>query len=292
MPPPLANLNGQLVPLSAFHLSPTDAGFVWGATVTDRCRTFHHRLDRLTEHITRFRQSCTAAQVSQQVPDAEIVRRAEELVAHNAALLAPEADLTLILFATPGPPGGPPTLGLHTAPLDFALYRGFLTEGVRLVTPHLRQVPSTCINPLIKHRSRLHWWLAEQEVKNADSGAAALLLDLEGHITETATANFLLVRGGWVLTPPRKGVLNGISLQTVEELCDQIGIPFEERPLRPDDCRSADEAWLSNASFCLAPVSRINDQPLPFLGPLFARLLAAWGERVGLDIRAQIMAER
>jgi branched-subunit amino acid aminotransferase/4-amino-4-deoxychorismate lyase len=302
MSEPLAYLDGQLLPQRDLRLPLHDAGFVLGATVTDLCRTVRRRLYRWPEHFARFRRSCRSARVYPPQPLDEIERRAHELAEHNARLLAPGQELALVLLATPGPvgyygglPGGageaPPTFALHTFPLPFERYRRLFEEGARLAIPSTRHVPAVCIDPRIKQRSRLHWWLAEQEVRRTDPGAAALLLDLDGHVTETAAANFLLVRDGVVLTPPRHAVLEGVSLRVVEGLCAGLGIAFAERPLAVHDCLNADEAMLCSTPYCLAGVSRINGVPLAWPGAVFRRLLAEWGRQIDLDIRGQILGE-
>jgi branched-chain amino acid aminotransferase len=299
---PLVYLNGNLVSQAEAALPLHDAGFVWGATVTDLCRTVRHRLYRWADHLARFRRSCRAAQVPLARSDDEITRQAEELVAHNVGLLRPEQDLVLVLLATPGPVGyyagqeggpgdGDPTLILHTFPLPLARYRRLVAEGAALVIPSTRHVPAACVDPRIKQRSRLHWWLAQQEAQRTETGAQALLLDAAGHVTETAAANFLLVQNGTVLTPPRTGVLGGVSLQVVEELCAALGTPFAERTLGVYDCLNAAEAMLASTPYCLAGVRRINGRPLPWPGPIFQRLLAAWSEQIGLDIQGQIMGD-
>src|SRR5207302_1262988 len=140
----------------------------------------------------------------------------------------------------------------------------------------------------IKQRSRLHWWLAEREARQIDPDAAALLLDLDGHVTETAFANFLIVRRGTVISPPRPGVLNGISLRVTTELCHDLGIPFAESPLTVADCQNADEALLTGTAFCLAGVQSLNGAALPWPGPITESLAAAWTRLVGLDYRRQI----
>jgi branched-subunit amino acid aminotransferase/4-amino-4-deoxychorismate lyase len=76
----------------------------------------------------------------------------------------------------------------------------------------------------------------------------------------------------------------------VEELCCDLGVPFVEQQLTLGDCAGADEAMLCGTAFCLAGVRSIAGQPLPWPGPLTLRLLAAWSERVGLDIAAQMTA--
>jgi hypothetical protein len=59
--------------------------------------------------------------------------------------------------------------------------------------------------------------------------------------------------------------------------------------LRVYDAVTADEAMLCSTGFCLAGVSRINHVPLPWPGPVFVRLLAEWGRRVGVAIDRQIL---
>jgi branched-chain amino acid aminotransferase len=297
----LAYLNGRLIPAAEAVLPLHDAGFVLGATITDLCRTFRHQLFRWPDHLARFRRSCAYAQIYPPVSVDELTDAAQRLAGHNADLLAPEQDLALVIFVTPGPIGyyggldgglgdAPPTFGMHTFPLPLARYRRLFQEGAHLVIPSTRHIPPECIDPRIKQRSRLHWWLAEQEARLVEPGATALLLDTGGHVTETAAANLLIVQGGKVLSPPRTSVLGGISLQVVEELCGELGIGFEERPLGLYDCLSADEAMLASTPYCLAGVSRISGTPLPWPGKVFQRLLQAWGERVGLDVRRQILA--
>jgi branched-chain amino acid aminotransferase len=218
----------------------------------------------------------------------------------------------VVFFATPGPIGyylgepggpgdGPPTLGVHTFPLPFARYHRLMRDGAVLVIPPVRHVPADCVDPRIKQRSRLSGWIADQEARRIEPGASALLLDAAGFVTETVAANFLIVRGGAVLSPPRDGVLNGVSLQVVEELCRDLGIPFAEQRLTVEDCRAADEAMLAGTSYCLAGVRRVagtdlpsdgGDEPRRSPGPMRRRLLDEWSRRVGVDIERQILSNR
>jgi branched-subunit amino acid aminotransferase/4-amino-4-deoxychorismate lyase len=300
---PLAFLNGQYLPQAELKLPLNDAGFVFGATVTDLCRTFRHQPFRLDEHLQRFRRSCQMARVPQPVPDEDLRGIARELLRHNAALLEPAQDLALVLLATPGAIGyyagasggageAQPTLAMHTFPLPFERYARFFRQGIRLLVPSVRQPAPAVVDPRIKHRSRLHWWLAEQEAHAEDPAASALLLDAEGFVTETATSNLLIVRGGTVSTPLPTSVLGGISLQVTRELCTQLGIPFAERNLSLAECQSADEAMLSCTSYCLAGVRSLGGVDLPWPGPVFEKLLAAWSALLGVDVRGQILGER
>ncbi len=295
MTEPLAFMNGRLLPQSEASLAFNDAGFVFGATVTDLCRTFRHRLYRWADHLQRFRQSCRAAHVDVALRDDDITRHAEELIAHNAKFADANGDVALVLIATPGPigfylgqsinAGEQPTFAMHTFPLPFARYRPWIVDGVSLVTPIVRAVPAACVDPHIKQRSRMHWWLAQQQVgKNAQ----ALLLDMNDNVTETASANFLVVKDGTLIAPPSDSVLEGVSLRVVAELAARLEIPMQYRQLSLDACYTADEALLTCTSFCVAGVRRINDQVIPWPGPILQRLHEAWSADVGVDIHAQI----
>ena len=315
MTEPLAFLNGRLLPQSQASLALNDAGFVFGATVTDLCRTFRHRLYRWPEHLARFRRSCQLAYLDVPFDDAAITQQAEELVTHNTTLLDANQDLALVMFATPGPvgfylgqsiaAGEQPTFGMHTFPLPFARYRPWIENGVVLATPNVRQVPSACVDPHIKQRSRLHWWLAEQEVRRkypspptplpqGERGANAqpILLDLDGNVTETASSNFLLVKDGTIVSPPLESILDGISLKVVMELCGRLGIPFVQRSISLDECYVADELLVTCTSYCLAGVTQLNGHAIPWPGPMLRRLLDAWSADVGVDIHGQILNAR
>lgn len=294
----LAFCNGMFLPRTAVSLPIHDAGFVFGATVTDLCRTFDHQLFRLTDHLLRFRASCDSARIPQPVSDRELTDCAETLVEHNATLLPPIHDLALVLIATPGSlshyagqesvKDRAATLIMHTFPLPFQRFARWFREGARLIVPARCQVPVRCVDPRIKQRSRLHWWIAEQEVHDVDPHASALLLDTEGFVTETAAANFLLVRGNKVVSPPADRILAGVSRLVVKELCAQLKIQFLEEAIRLEDCLAADEAMLCGTSFCLAGIQQINGKSISWPGPVFQSLLGAWSRMAGLDIQTQV----
>jgi branched-subunit amino acid aminotransferase/4-amino-4-deoxychorismate lyase len=71
----------------------------------------------------------------------------------------------------------------------------------------------------------------------------------------------------------------------VRELCQAGGIPFAERPMTEADLAIASEVLLTNTTYCVAGVSRIDDFRVPFPGPILNQLLDAWSELVGTNVR-------
>ena len=301
---PIVYLRGSFLPASQAHVSIYDFGVVMGATVTDLLRTFQKKPYRLEDHVRRFCESCKYARIEPPIPFAEIVNVTKELVERNCALLPDGGDLAVVYFITPGEnlvyagsaaaPGSTmrPTFCIHSFPLPFGLFRRFFEDGIHLVTPSIRHVPAQCLDPKIKNRSRLHWWIGEQEAHLVDPLAMPLLLDLDGNLTETSGSNVLLVKNGVVLSPTPRNILLGISRRTIGELCQKLGIVFQERDLQVHDAINDDEMFVATTPYCMAPVTKINGLKVADgqAGPIFHRLLAAWSAEVGVDIRAQVMA--
>jgi len=291
-----------MLPASRAHLKIYDAGVVLGATVTEQVRTFDKRLYKFAEHQDRLWHSLRSAQIHIGLTREELSALSEKLVEHNARLIDRSAELGLIQFATPGEVGAfagvpgsemrtGPTVCIHTFPLPFERWARQIQAGAHLITPSIRHVPPQCYDPTMKYRSRLHFYLADKEAQEIDTDAVALLLDLHGNVTETATANFLIVEGGTIVSPSPANILPGISRATVIELARKLGIPFAERDLRVADATSAVEAFTTSTPYCLMPVTKINGVPIgngkP--GPIYGRLLEAWSQEVGVNIAEQIV---
>ena len=298
---PLVYLNGQWKPASQATLAIYDAGIVLGATVTEMTRTFHRRLFRLDDHLDRLFRSLRYVRIDIGMNKQELAAVSNELASRNAALLDEGGELGLIHFVTPGeyavyagsatgPARRTPTVCVHTFPLPFELWAEKVRCGAHVVTPSIRHVPPQCYDPKMKCRSRMHYYLADQEAQLVDPNAIALLLDLDGNVTETSGANFLMVERGSIVSPTLRNTLPGISRATVIELAARLGIPFIERDFQVFSVMNADEAFLASTPYCLMPVTRISGVAIgdgkP--GPVLGRLLAAWSEMVGLDVSEQI----
>ncbi|MFO0888025.1 MAG: aminotransferase class IV [Isosphaeraceae bacterium] len=302
MPEPLAFLNGRMVPFSEARLPVYDAGIVLGATVTEMTRTFRHQPWKLDAHLDRLDRSLRYVRMDIGIPRERLEDISRELVAHNAGLIDRDDELGLIHFVTAGEfsvyagsAGGSsamtPTVCAHTFRMPFALWAGKMREGQHLVTTSTRHVPPQCFDPKMKYRSRMHYYLADLEARQVDPDASALLLDLDGNVTETGGSNFLIVERGAVVSPTTRNILPGISRATVIKLCGELGIRFLEREFQVYDVMNAEEAFTASTPYCLMPVTRINGSAVgdgkP--GPIFRRLIRAWSEQVGLDIEAQIL---
>jgi branched-subunit amino acid aminotransferase/4-amino-4-deoxychorismate lyase len=303
MPEPLAYLNGRVSPISQTTLSIFDMGIVMGAAVTEMARTFHHEPYRLQEHVDRLFRSIRHVGFEVDLTREAVVDLAKELIEHNARLVPSHHDLGVSMFVTAGTSliftgyAGmstyrKPTVCVHTFPLPFELWADKYAAGQHLVTPSVRHLPPECLDPKIKARSRMHWYLADEQARLVDPKAIALLLDRQDNVTETSTANFFIVQPGRLVTPTGRNTLQGISQQVVAELAEQYDLRYEQRDIQTYDVVNSDEAFTTSTPYCLLPVTKINGRPIGTgrPGPVFDLLLKGWSQVVSLDIAGQMQS--
>lgn len=292
---PRAWLNGSWLDAERLSVPVTDTGFMQGVTVAEQVRTFRGELFRLDAHLARLAHSLEVVSVDPRFSLTDLAEQAVALVRYNHRLLADGDDLGLSIFVTPGAypafgePSGP-IVAMHTYRLPFGLWAAKYRRGQAMRTVSIRQVPAACWPVELKCRSRMHYYLADREAAALEPGARAVLLDLDGSVTEASTANVIAVTAeGELVSPPRESILPGISLEMALQLADELGLPIAHRRMTPEDLHAAREMMLSSTSSCLLPVATFDGRPTgdgrP--GPVFQRLIGAWSEHVGVDIIGQ-----
>jgi branched-subunit amino acid aminotransferase/4-amino-4-deoxychorismate lyase len=291
MESPLAYKNGEWLKDSELSIAVDDLGFLLGATITERLRTFRGQVFQLETHLKRMRHSLEIVGLDGGRIVAELSAAIPEFVARNSAAIAPEDDWTINAFVTPGVAGSRrPTICVHGWPLRFGEWAEIYQKGLPVVVSDVRQVPDSCWPSELKCRSRMHYYLAELHAAKREPGARALLLDEDGYVAESTTANFLLYRENEGLSsPPDEHILVGISLGVVQKLAGALGVPWMRRRISVEELHQADEMMLTSTSVCLLPVVRCDGTPVAdgAPGPIFRQLLAAWSKMVGVDIAIQ-----
>ncbi len=300
MTEPIAYLNGHFVPISKAALSVFDLGIVAGASVTEMTRTFRHVPFRLSEHLDRLEQSLKLVNIDPRLSRDELVSICERVVSDNQRFIPSDHDLGLIVFVTAGQNltylglselsrARTPSVCVHSFPLPFELWAERYETGLHLVTTSIGSLPDDVIDSRIKHRSRMHWHLADIQAKKVDASAMAVLIDQDGFLTETATGNICVVEGTTIVTPSQH-VLHGISRDVVADLATSLGLTFATSRVKPDELARASEAFLTSTPHCMLPVTRFDNRPIGqgVPGPVFQQLITAWSKLVGLDIVGQM----
>ena len=123
---------------------------------------------------------------------------------------------------------------------------------------------------------------------NRRGGEEGLMCNYRGELSECSQANFFMVRGGRVLTPPSEaGLLEGITRAFLFEVGRDAGIDVREEVLYPKDLETADEAFITSTTRELSPVTKIDGKPVGSgqVGAITRRMLAGLPQaRAGTDV--------
>jgi branched-chain amino acid aminotransferase len=91
----------------------------------------------------------------------------------------------------------------------------------------------------------------------------ALLLDLNGNLSEGAGENLFLIKDGTVLTnDARHSILMGVTREAVIAITRDLDIPVEVRDLRLEELSSADEAFFTGTAAEVTPIRALDGKPI------------------------------
>ena len=163
--------------------------------------------------------------------------------------------------------------------------------GVSLSVRHFQGA----IDPRVKSTNRLEAARGEMKgARRAQSGARGtwtLVFGDDGSVSESRGANICIVEGSSLVRPPRYEALCGISLETVCELGEELGLSVEERKLWVYDLINADEVLLSASSFSVFPVVTLDGIDLKASRKVYSQIVSKWIELVGVDFVEQCRSD-
>ncbi len=281
-----AYFNGDVMPLSQAAEAMKAAGLESAGGFYDVERTFDGALYRLDDHLARLYRGLEHSELDPGVTLEEMADLTTVLMERNVPLLEPGQDF-LVTQVVSVVPGGeqdsderdgdeatakpPMNVAIYCQFLDFTPFALSYGYGVRVTTPVTYAVPP-----------------AEQSSRQQ---SFALMSDAEGNITECQGGNFMFVVDGRIKLPDRSNVLPGVSMETVLELAESMGVGVDEDDYCTGDIYSADEAFVSSTRFCMLPVATINGLGIgaEMPGPVTRELQDAWIEEVGVDFVKQAL---
>ncbi|MFU8858884.1 MAG: aminotransferase class IV [Cyclonatronaceae bacterium] len=131
-------------------------------------------------------------------------------------------------------------------------------EPLRLIVAKTRRVPAAALDTRYKLSNYLNYILAYREAA-AEDADDALMLSVNGKISESSVANIFWLKNGVVYTPSLKcDPLHGITrMLTIRHLKSE-GKDVVEGEFIPSDLEGADAVWVCNSIRVWQPVKSIG----------------------------------
>jgi branched-chain amino acid aminotransferase len=299
----LVSFNGELVPETEAKVSIYDSALMFGDMVFEMTRSFNKEQFKLEDHISRLYTGLKILRIPLELTQTQMIDECYKTIDANDHLFEQDDEHRLMIDVSRGLLGIYQDIpGLRKGPnviiADFPLRwtvanMGKLFEkGINMVITSQRAIPSSLMDPKIKNRSRLFYLMANIEASQfSGENNWALLLGLDGFITEGTGDNFFIVKDGVVITPEGRDILRGISREyVISELCPALGIPVIEKNIEPYDVYTADEAFITGTPFCMLPVTSLNSLKVGSgqVGDIFSKIISLWSKNLNLDIIGQI----
>jgi branched-chain amino acid aminotransferase group I len=251
----LVYVNGEIVPRADAKVSVFDSVVQGGDAVWEGLRVYKGRIAALGGHLQRLQNSAKTL-AFESVPTSDEVRQAI-FATLKANGMNDEAHMRLTLTRgekfTSGMNPRFNQMGCSLIVLAEWKPPVYSDDGITVVTSSIRRNTPQCLDSKIHHNNLLNNILAsiEANVANVD---AAVMLDVNGFVSETNDTNLFFVQNDTLLTPFADACLPGLTRQMILDIAKKEGIEAKEKNLSMTEMYTADEVFTTGTMGELTPV--------------------------------------
>ena len=261
--------NGELVAWEDAKVHVLTHGLHYGTGVFEGERAYETAsgpaIFRHHEHLGRLFKSAELYYMPIPYTLEELRSATHELIAANGLS---ECYIRPIVFRGYGQMGlypldAPVEVSIAAWPWGAYLGEEGKSAGVRAKVSSWRRIPHDALIPHAKATGQyLNSVLAKIEASKAGY-EEAILLDMQGFVSEGSGENIYAIRDGVITTPPQTaGILDGITRKSVLQIARDLGYEIVERNLVRAELILAEEVFLSGTAAELVPVREIDDHPV------------------------------
>ncbi len=277
--PPLANVNGDILPLAEVRISVLDRGFLFGDAVYEVLRIYEGRPWLEEDHFQRLTRSLNEIRLS----GVEVSRIRSRM--HETLKQSGVREGIVYIHITRGAAPRKHAFPAGATPLELLWIQEFTdpysegrSQGISAVTqPDIRW--RRCD---IKTTNLLGNVLAMQLALEANCVEALLYLP-DGSLTEGTHTNLFGVVNGTLRTAPNAvSILPGCTRGLVLRLANKLGVAVEERPLNRERLDEVSELFISGTTSEVMPIIHVDGKPIGdgTPGPVTRRLQQSHAEAV------------
>ena len=254
-------LDGKFVEKQDAKISVFDHGLLYGDGAFEGIRSYDSLIFKCEEHVDRLFETAEAIELVIPLSKDEIIQRIADTLKENNLT---DAYIRVIVTRGIGDLGldpkkcnGKPSLIIIADKI--VLYpEKFYSNGMEIITVKIKRNHPEALHPKLKTLNYLNNILAKIEA-GKEGYIEAIMLDHEGYVAECTGDNIFLIKDGNMFTPNR-GILIGITRNTVMDIAKEEGISTEERLIELDEVYTADECFLTGTAAEIIPVVKVDDR--------------------------------
>jgi branched-chain amino acid aminotransferase len=274
-----AFIDDEYVPVADARIPVLDWGFLHSDATYDVAHAWRGRFFRIDDYLDRFHGSMAKLRMSVPYSREQIRSIMFELLRRSGL-----RDAYVEIVCTRGlpAPGSRDPRSCENRFLAFAIPFVWIANdelretGLNLLISRQQRIPPESVDPRIKNYHWLDMVMALYEAYDNDADSA-VLVDAEGNLVEGPGFNVFVRHDNTVITPSR-GVLEGVTRETILELLARENLEVKQDLLPAATARAADEVFITSTAGGVMPVTRISGQSVgdgkP--GALTAQLNAAY----------------
>jgi branched-chain amino acid aminotransferase len=263
-------LEGELVPWDEAKLHVLTHTLHYGLGAFEGIRAYK-RADgatyvfRLNEHIQRLFDTCKLVMIEPRFDAEQVTAACTALLRDNRM---EEAYIRPVVFVGDGAmgvyaPDNPIRTMIVAWKWGAYLGQGAVEHGIRAKVASWARHHIHVSMPRGKIMGQYtNSTLAKREAKMGGYDEA-ILMDVNGYVSEGSGENLFMVKRGKLITPPLSAsILEGVTRDTILTLAREDGIPVSEEMVTRDQLYLADEAFFTGTAAEITPIREIDDRKI------------------------------
>ena len=253
------HVNGELQKREEAKISVLDSLVQGGDGVWEGLRVYNGKIFQLEEHLDRLFTSAKAMSFNNIPSRKEVKKAIFDCLKANQMNDGVHIRLTLSrgLKTTSGMN---PELNIYGCTLIvLPEYKPpvYGNEGIKLITSSIRRNTPQCLDSKIHHNNLINNILAKIEA-NLAGVDDALMLDIDGFVSETNATNLFYINDNQLVTPFPDSCLPGITRKLVIDIAHDLNVEVLEKRCSLVEFYGADEVFTTGTMGELSQVSHID----------------------------------
>jgi len=257
------HVNGELLKREEAKISVLDSLVQGGDGVWEGLRVYDGKIFQFEEHLDRLFASAKAMSFKNIPSEEEVKNAVFDCLKANKMIDGVHIRLTLSrgLKTTSGMNPELNVFGCTLIVLPEYKPPVYGNEGIKLITSSIRRNTPACLDSKIHHNNLINNILAKIEA-NLAGVDDALMLDLDGFVSEPNATNIFYIKNKILMTPFPDSCLPGITRKLVMDIANDLKIKNHEKRCSLVEFYTAEEVFTTGTMGELSYVCDIDGREI------------------------------